>query len=288
MLGKIGVQYGSLFAGVESLAVGIDCATGTFRVPDTAATMPYHFETDHVIHPATLDMCFQFIWPSVVGPSLNLKALYVPTSIKTMSIFSQVPKIPCTKSSVLVHRTSSHKTSKKMAASLVLKHDDNHGSAHAIEIDDLTLTRIAELEIWQRESTLAFKLEWKPDIDFINAKQLQALPSTLSAISEEALEEPLALDQASLVYFQKALSSVSPTQIDKKQSYLHKLYEWMTRVCELGQDSSILLKSQRSPKKASHDDFLERVAGLYGSLSALTCSMSRSLPAILRGELNPL
>ncbi|KAL8876689.1 MAG: hypothetical protein Q9198_005159 [Flavoplaca austrocitrina] len=250
--------------------------------------MPYHFETEHVIHPATLDMCFQFIWPSVVGPSLNLKALYVPTSIKAMSISSQVPKIPCTKVSVFGQRTSSHTTSKKMAASLVLKPDDNNGSANAIEIDDLTLTRIAEEDIWQRESTLAFKLELKPDIDFINAEQLRALPTTLSAISEEALEEPLALEQASLIYFQKALSSVSPSQIDGKQPYLHKFYEWMTRVCELGQDSSILLKSRHSPKKASNDDFLERVAGLYGSRSALTCSMGRSLPAILRGELDPL
>ncbi|KAI4272255.1 MAG: hypothetical protein LQ337_005421 [Flavoplaca oasis] len=288
MLGKMGVEYGSLFAGVESLAVGIDCATGTFRVPDTAATMPYHFETEHVIHPATLDMCFQFIWPSVVGPSLNLKALYVPTSIKAMSISSQMPKIPCTKVSVFGQRTSSRATSKKMAASLVLKQDDNNGSANAIEIDDLTLTRIAEEDIWQRESTLAFKLELKPDIDFINAEQLRALPPTLSAISEEALEEPLALEQASLVYFQKALSLVSPSQIDEKQPYLHKFYEWMTRVCELGQESSILLKSRHSPKKASDGDFLERVAGLYGSRSALTCSMGRSLPAILRGELDPL
>ena len=32
MLGKMGVQYGSLFTGVESLAAGLDCATGEFTI----------------------------------------------------------------------------------------------------------------------------------------------------------------------------------------------------------------------------------------------------------------
>ncbi|KAL8967385.1 MAG: hypothetical protein Q9183_002945, partial [Haloplaca sp. 2 TL-2023] len=250
--------------------------------------MPYRFETEHVIHPATLDMCFQFIWPSVVGPSLNLKALYVPTSVRSIAISSQTPKIPGTKVNVFGRRTSSRKTSKKMAASLLLNRNDSHGSESAIEIDDLTLTRTAEEEVWQRESTLAFKLEYKPDVDSINAEQLQAFPSTLAAVTKEVLEEPLALEQASLIYFQKALSQVSSSQIDEKQPYVQKFYQWMTRVCDLGQDSSTLLKHRQSPKMAADDDFLECVAGLYGSRSELTCSMGQSLPAILRGEIDPL
>ena len=100
-LRKMGISYGPLFVGIDHLTTGPQNATGTFTVPDTAAVMPYHFESATVIHPVTLDLCFHFIWPTVNGTSLNPNVLYVPSSIKSIAISSQMKSPPGTKIKVI-------------------------------------------------------------------------------------------------------------------------------------------------------------------------------------------
>ncbi|KAL8706673.1 MAG: hypothetical protein Q9201_000307 [Fulgogasparrea decipioides] len=287
-LSKMGIQYGPLFTRINSLAAGRDCAMGTMTIPDTAATMPYQFESPHIIHPATLDSCFQFTWPMVIGPNLDLKALYVPVSIGSIAISNQVPKTPGTKLRVYGSQAHSQMPSKTMAASLFVEHHGFEEPAFTVEIDRLTLTRISEEQVWQRESKLAFKLEWKPDIDFISARQIQTLASSMPAVSGKLLEEPLILEQASLVFFRRALDRVPQNQISRMQPYLQKLYGWIVRVCELGNNSSALLQSQETLTTLTDDECLERASRLLGSRGELTRLMGENLPAILRGEIDPL
>ncbi|KAL8910653.1 MAG: hypothetical protein Q9171_004069 [Xanthocarpia ochracea] len=250
---KMGVHYGPLFStGMETLATGPHVATGTMNIPDTAVAMPYHFETDHVIHPATLDTIFQFFWPMVSGPSLNLKTLYVPSSIKSISISSRVPKAPGTKFRVCGNQSEGNSTSKKQSASLVADHEDEDLGL-AIEVDGLTLTRITQEEA-----------------------------------DDEVLEEPLILVQASLIFFRRALAQVPSSQIDEKQPHLRKLYEWMTHACELEKDSSILLSSQESYPPFTDDVCIEKASRVCGTRGELTCLMGQNIPAILCGEVDPL
>ena len=117
-LRKMGISYGPLFVGIDQLTTGPQHATGTFTVPDTAAVMPYHFESASVIHPVTLDMCFHFIWPTVNGTSLNPKDLYVPSSIKSIAISSQMKSPPGTIIKVFGYQIHTSMPSKRLAASL--------------------------------------------------------------------------------------------------------------------------------------------------------------------------
>ncbi|KAL8928323.1 MAG: hypothetical protein Q9172_001007 [Xanthocarpia lactea] len=288
MLEKLGVQYGPLFfTGMETLATGPHVATGTMIIPDTAAAMPYHFETDHVIHPATLDTIFQFFWPMLSGPSLNLKTLHVPSAIKTISISSRVPKAPGTRFRVYGNQTEGTSTSKKQSGSLFADHEDED-SGFAIEVDGLMLTRITHEEVRQRGSSLAYKLDWKPDIDFLSTQQIQKITPMQPPADDEVLEEPLILEQASLIFFRRALAQVPPSQFDEKQPHLRKLYEWMTHACELGKESSILLSSLESYPPFTGDVCLEKAARVCGTRGELTCLMGENIPVILRGEVDPL
>ena len=159
MPSKLGITYGPLFMGIDNLTAGPQHATGAFTVPDTAAAMPYNFESASVIHPVTLDMCFQFIWPTVTGTSPNLKALYVPSSIKSMSISSHAQSQSGAKFRVYGRQIPTPMLSKRMVASLFIDHHDQGGSEFAIKIDGLTLTRISDEQTWQINSKLAYKLE---------------------------------------------------------------------------------------------------------------------------------
>lgn len=288
MVSKMGIQYGPLFTGINSLAAGLHSSTGTMTIPDTAATMPCRLETEHVIHPATLDICFQFMWPAAVGPQLNLKALYLPSSIKRVALSERIPKTPGTKLRAYGQRTSDSISSRKMTASLFVDSDSCGESSFAIEVEDLTSTRVSEEQVWQRESTLAFKLEWLPDIECISADQLRTLSPSLSTVDRTLLEEPLIMEQASLVFFERALSQVPREQVGKQQAYLLKLYDWMEHVCELGKGSSTLLQAQDAILPSAKEACLEQVSQLHTPGGELTCLIGEKLPAILREEVDPL
>lgn len=286
-LSKMGISYGPLFVGINHLAAGPQYATGDFIVPDTAAVMPYQFESASVIHPVTLDLCFQFIWPTVDRTGLNPKDLYVPLSIKSIVISSQMKNPPGAKIRVFGRQTKTVMPSKRMAASLYVDHHDQGKHEFAIEIDGFTLTRIPDEVTWQRTSKLAFKLEWKPDIGLMSSKEIQNF-FQLQPPSSKETEEPLVLEQASLVFFRRALSQVPREQVGEMQSHHQKLYHWMETVCGLGKESSVLLRSQETYPPFTDDDCLERVSRLYGPRGELTCLMGQNLPAILRGETDAL
>ena len=287
MLSKMGITYGPLFMGIDNLTAGPQHATGTLTIPDTAAAMPYQFESVSVIHPVTLDMCFQFIWPTVIGNSLNLKALYVPSSIKSIAISSQAQGPPGAKLRVFGRQIQTPMVSKRMAASLFVEHNEQGDSEFAIEIESLSLTRISDEPTLERSSRLAYKIEWKPDISFMSSTKIQHLPQSLPP-STKAMEEPLILEQASLVFFRRAINQVPKERLEGMQPHLQKLYHWMKKVCELGRDSSILLQSQEIFPPFTDDVCLEQASQLCSARGELTCLMGHSLPAILRGEADAL
>ena len=227
---KAGITYGPLFMGLDNLTAGPQYATGTFTVSDTTAVMPYNFESASVVHPVTLDKCFQFIGPTVTGTSPNLKASYVPSSIKSMAISSHVSSPPGVVFRVYGHQIPTPMLSKKLAASLFIDHHDQEGSKFAIEIDGLTLTRVSNEQTWQRSSKLAYQLEWNPDISSMSSKQIQDLSQSLPP-SSKVMEEYLILEQASLVFFRRALNQVPQTQVGEMQPHHQKLYHWMANVC---------------------------------------------------------
>ncbi len=231
LLSKMGITYGPLFMGIDNLTAGPQHATGTFTVPDTAAAMPYNFESLSVrIHPVTVDMCFQFIWPTVTGTSPNLKPLYVLSSIKSIAISSHAPSRPGDTFRAYGHQTPTPMLSKKMAASLYIGHHDQ-GSEFAIEIDGLTLTRISDEQTWERSSKLAYQLEWISDISSMSANQIQDL-SQLLPPSSKVMEEVLILEQASLVFFRRALDQV-PSMLVPAPFWAHLPAGDKRKVCQL-------------------------------------------------------
>lgn len=287
MLSNMGITYGPLFIGIDNLIVGPQHVTGTLTVPDTAAAMPYNFESASVIHPVTLDMCFQFIWPTVTGTSPNLKALYVPSSIKSITISGSEQGLPGAKYRVYGRQIQTPMLSKRLAASIFVDRHEQGGSDFTVEIEGLTLTRISDEQVLERSSRLAYKLEWKPEISFMSSTKIQYLPQSPPP-STEVMEEPLILEQASLVFFRRATNQVPEERLKKVQPHLQKLYHWMKMVCELGKDSSVLLQSQETFPPFTDDICLERASQSCGARGELTCLLGQNLPAILLGEIDAL
>ena len=287
MYRRMGIEFGPLFTGMKDVSAGPGHATGMMTVPDTAAVMPYNFENPCVIHPVALDKCFQFIMPTVTGLNLNFKALWVPESIKRLSVSSQLNSSPGNDYQVFGCQKAIPISSKKLTGSLFVDDLSRESSHFTVEIDDFTLVKVSDEQYWQRDSNLAFRLDWKPEINFIDSAQMYKL-YPLTAPTNEIANEPCLLEEASLIYFQKALSQVPKEKVSKTSPHLQKLYTWMQHVCRLGKESSVSLIDQDNSLAPTKDICLERASRDCGPRGEFTCLMGENLPGILLGDVDPL
>ena len=287
MLENMGIEYGSLFKGIFDLAVGSKCSMGTVSMPDTAASMPYAYETPSVVHPVTLDTIFQFVWPTVTGAALNLKALYVPSYIKSLAISPEIIASPGSRFTACGHQSQRDGGSQKLVASLYANLPQPYEADLAVEVENFTLTQISDGEPEPRDCNLAFKLDWKPDIDHLNTAKLQTI-STTGPATLESLRESLILELASLSFFQRALAEVPHIRFAEMPIHYQKFYKWMKKVCETGMESSVLLQSQKIMPPHFQEDYVEQARQLVGARGKLTCLFGENLPAILLGHVDAL
>ena len=85
-LTAIGAEYGSTFQGLENCRASDEHAIADLVIPDTAATMPKHYEPNFIIHPALLDQVIQIVWPIFGAGRTGLDILYMPSFVQSMSI----------------------------------------------------------------------------------------------------------------------------------------------------------------------------------------------------------
>lgn len=86
-LDAVDMQYGQSFRNVVSLAAvpSLSASYGMVSVPDTKSIMPMHYESPHVIHPATMDSIFHLCIASLsTGEQVQQAA--VPYNIEEMYV----------------------------------------------------------------------------------------------------------------------------------------------------------------------------------------------------------
>ncbi|KAL2784619.1 hypothetical protein BJX66DRAFT_348187 [Aspergillus keveii] len=91
-LDKIGMQYGPSFRNVQSLTAvpSRKASYGLVAVPDTKSTMPKHYETPYIIHPATMDSIFHLVIASL-DAGQPAKHAAVPYSIDEIYVALDQP-----------------------------------------------------------------------------------------------------------------------------------------------------------------------------------------------------
>ena len=85
-LDVVGMTYGSQFRNLVEIERGDAVAHAVLEIPDTKAHMPFNFEFDHIIHPATLDTMLQ----TVMALGDNQVAM-LPCSAGRVFVSARVP-----------------------------------------------------------------------------------------------------------------------------------------------------------------------------------------------------
>lgn len=108
-LRQMGLNHGPIFQKIisvdkDGVKDGISRSSFAFLLADSASTMPYNFQQDHVLHPTTLGSIFQAAYTALPSPSAGSGAkeypAMLPRSIGSLTIVSRMPTKPATTLSV--------------------------------------------------------------------------------------------------------------------------------------------------------------------------------------------
>ncbi|KAH8647456.1 BcPKS8, polyketide synthase [Tricladium varicosporioides] len=173
-LSDLGVTYGSSFQGMNDCKAGDSASIANITTVDTKEEMPQAHQSASIIHPALLEQLIEMYWPILGAGRDSVSTIYLPSTIRRLSISNRVTELTQTPGSSLRafcqgNRTSTHIKPIQMSMFAMV----NDGSKEPlIKLDDLTISPIVEREMSATESAhreLCYKLEWEPVLEEENA-----------------------------------------------------------------------------------------------------------------------
>ncbi|KAG9199584.1 hypothetical protein G6514_008346 [Epicoccum nigrum] len=163
-LSKIGVDYGELFQGLEQCHASADGAVAQIVKTDTSNEMPYHYETDYILHPAFMEQLVSLYWP-VIAAAGDTNTVHLPASIGRVTVSARALSCPQKPGSAL-HAICRSET---MVSSNGLNRYDmfavDAASEPIITIQGLSTSPIVEYGSGAETTgpqELCYKLEWEP------------------------------------------------------------------------------------------------------------------------------
>ena len=289
MFSRIGIDFGPTFQNLSDVVAGEDMSMSTVEIADTIQLMPSNHETKYVIHPTTLDMCCQGIFPAFTHGLTSLRQTYMPTFIKSLVISANLSNSPGDQ--FKAYWTTRHSSAGEITGSGIIYDGANPDGSPAIIFSGTVLTPLAfggTEAIIRQENELCSRISWEPSIDLWNEDRLAHMLSTKDIPKSEQARVRVH-DRASLYYIQQALDEILPSEYNTFLGHHKKFYDWMkdhALAAQQGllpmQDPDWLLADQQTRQDFLHDLKNHNSAGL------MLCSMGEALPRILRQQVDPL
>lgn len=171
---KTGFLYDGLFRGLKNCHIGSKCTVIDFKVPTTKTSMPFEYETDYILHPTTLDLCFQTVWPLLGAGESGLRGLYMPTFLKSLKISSLERIAPGTALRIYGSQSEAESRLAPVNHSFIVV-DAEDPARVVMRFEDLTMTSVrdgADVSKTDDKRNLCYKLILEPHFDFMDAEEL--------------------------------------------------------------------------------------------------------------------
>ncbi|PGG95988.1 hypothetical protein AJ79_09779 [Helicocarpus griseus UAMH5409] len=277
-----GLEFSGLFRGIVSMDVYGEHTVGCIQPTNPSLQMPSGYQAYAFVHPATFGACFQCSIPTVV----DARRVLIPTFMEEIVVEPQNAKaFECEWTAY-----STLKNADSPAASMdqVVMVKDNAGNqALAMSVRGLTYAAFSRNVPDDDEGDMAFTLEWKPDIDYMDHESIRALcasPSSPADISA-ADKRCRLLEQASIYAINRMLELLDTDEIvSQMESHHLKLIQWMRK------QKAECFHQGSAPRTSSLSD-VEAViqsAKLSGVEGEMVSVMMKNLVPILRKETSPL
>lgn len=279
-LAASGLSYGPLFQGFSELSLGDgNRARASFEVPDTRKCMPEEYETGCTVHPISLDMCLQMVWPLCGFGKTGDHQLYFPTSIKHLEISKQALSAG-THLDVRSQCSQPDHTTGAVSQNFTMT-NVNDPTSVPIKIDGCVLkpvSRVSEAPKSQSSRSLCYTQVWKTCLDSVQERDNPFLRG-VDVGELEGEQRMRLLRHVALIYIQRALEQIPQENVQRLRKHHQKLYKWLARI-EPEQKPAVYCKDEQAA-------LIERTSAL-SSAGELICKLGENLPGIISGKVRPL
>ena len=295
-----GLTYGPTFQTLQSIHCNNEGeATATVDMRKWASeTSAGHIRSTYAIHPAALDAVLQLIIPALTKGANGPFPIMVPTQIRNLWISDKdrVTELPQSNGSFMNDApmrlyTKAKYTGFRNAAASILALEAKGmpritGDFQTTFVTDSAASSLART----KRKRLCYNVDWKPDPDLLDDKQLNEYCSaedTTQTSNEEAMVE-----EKMLVCHLALLSSDKwhlVESLEKHKPHLRKYAEWAARYMSSYRTNN--LAYSKWTHLSDDKDFLDQLHHKVERNDAegkLMVRVARNLTAILRGELDTL
>ncbi|KAF2186885.1 putative polyketide synthase [Zopfia rhizophila CBS 207.26] len=172
-LADLGVAYGPTFQGLTDCRADEKHAVANITVADTAAEMPEHFETKHIVHPSFLEQLIQMYWPILGAGRTPLDVVCLPASIGRLTVSPKIVEHASAPGQSLRSYCTTNKPLSIQKPSKVSMFAIA-GEETIIAIDDLTIAPLPATDIdgnVQSARELCYKQTWEPILEPLKQSQ---------------------------------------------------------------------------------------------------------------------
>ncbi|KAG9652790.1 putative polyketide synthase, partial [Aureobasidium melanogenum] len=288
-LDAIQLSYGDTFRNITDINCGPGQSFGTIKIANVAKIMPYGFEYDYLIHPATLDSVIQTIFPALAPAGTVIENAIVPTFVEKIFISDNI-------SNIAGHQYKTWSSAnfqgfKNATADINVAESVNNMLVPLIEISGLqcsSLVEPASQDISSKVPKLCFRLDWDTDIDHLTPASIKDMfveqavdPSESRIISN--------LEEASFCYIQEAIGELTTEDVLNLDPHHTVFYEWMRSQIESVEDANFPHQTSKWLNATSE----ERAEAFHVARTSccegqMVYRMGRNLARILRKEVEPL
>lgn len=283
-----GIIHGLSFQNIEDIRTRRDQSLCTFRIADTAAMMPHQHQSEHVIHPTTLDSIIQTAYPATNFVRSPMKQAMIPRLIKSLWISNDITR----SAGALLHAHSySLRQSSQRTEISVLVHEDKMqedvpNTKPVVELGGLVLQALGAtstgLAAGARDGYEKYSApKWFPDLALTPGALLN--PQLICSIPADELEFMADLRKVCRVFLLDALAQLGPDDVRGLAGYRKKYYSWMKDQVEIIPKGAVL----RQQNFASEEALVEKVSGA-NVVGETVCRLGPSIPALLRNQITPL
>ncbi|XHG07542.1 hypothetical protein AWENTII_010681 [Aspergillus wentii] len=272
-LHSLGNEYSGLFTNLSEIEARPWESRCQFPIPDVAACMPAGYCQKHTLHPATLEACFQSIFPALKMGG-ELKDPVVLTAIEELNVSSDFATDPGTY--LCVEAQNRRFGAMKYSGTLQVINPEDHESQPCLEAKGVVFTAIRQSRsnpTNEKSSGLCHRLEWGLDLSCSSPTSI--VDHCKLGVSQFG---PLHLrkncDPLCLSWIHQTLADLSPTEEQKISGHLRLFLDWL---------------HSNAPKEPPSLDkgFEEHVKGV-GAAGQLVAQVGPHLRSILLGEVDPL
>lgn len=270
-LRTVGMNYQGPFSKLIEINAKPLSSFCKIEVPDTKACMPGGHQRPHIIHPTTLDVCFQACFAGMMRANL-MKGSVVLASIDEIEISVNINPDPGT---ILLARANVERFGRRKFKANVSVGNLDLVEPSLVEIGGICFTSMSDSAALDRSNlaTPCHRVKWFPDHTLTETDDLKRIcRAGLPQDSALGLRSAYDLYEKSII--QRVLSTIKPEDEVRMAPHHKKLYNWM--------------QARRPSANIPHEPLLRSQVQAHGLEGEMLTQVNDNIIEILTGKIEPL